>query len=63
LFEICEDLGSLGEDNSRVFFKEMILALENMHKSGISHRDIKLENILVDTNLQVKIADLGFASQ
>lgn len=33
-----------------------------MHKQGISHRDIKLENILLDNSLNIKIADLGFAT-
>lgn len=37
-----------------------------MHKKNISHRDLKPENILLESkdidNLEVKIADFGFAS-
>jgi serine/threonine protein kinase len=33
-----------------------------MHLNGISHRDMKPENILVDEILNIKIADFGFAS-
>jgi serine/threonine protein kinase len=32
LFEICEDLGLLGENNARVFFKEIVTAVDFMHK-------------------------------
>ena len=62
LFEICEDVVQMGENTARVFFKEIINAVDFMHKQGISHRDIKLENILLDNALNIKIADLGFAT-
>lgn len=62
LFEITEDLGSVGEDQARVMFREMLDAVNFMHKQGVWHRDLKLENVLVDENLNIKLADLGFAS-
>lgn len=39
----------------------MIDALDYMHGLRCVHRDLKLENILVDDNLDLKIADFGFA--
>ena len=36
--------------------------MAHLKKFGISHRDIKLENILVDEGFKLKLADFGFAS-
>jgi MAP/microtubule affinity-regulating kinase len=62
LFDLCQLLGGLGEDGGRFFFKQMVGAIEYMHSKKISHRDLKLENILVDRELNLKIADFGYAS-
>lgn len=40
----------------------MLDTLRYMHGVGVVHRDIKLENILVDEDLNFKLADFGFAT-
>merc|ERR1712166_492252 len=61
LFDLCQTMGTMGEDNGRFFMHQMIDAIEYMHNLRCVHRDLKLENILVDDNLDLKIADFGFA--
>ena len=40
----------------------MIDTLLYINEKGIAHRDIKLENMLIDADYQLKFADFGFAS-
>lgn len=49
----------LKEDLAKYFFKQIIEALNYIHKKNIVHRDIKLDNILLDHHGNVKIGDFG----
>jgi serine/threonine protein kinase len=40
----------------------MLDALEYVHSKGYCHRDLKLGNVLMDENYQLKLADFGYAS-
>lgn len=61
LFDFCQSMGAMGEDAGRFFFHQMLDTLEHMHSKKVVHRDLKLENILLDDNLNLKVADFGFA--
>jgi serine/threonine protein kinase len=67
LFDLCQTIGGangFGEVAGRHLFRQLIGAIEHMHKRDIAHRDIKLENVLVDTqDMTLKVADFGYASQ
>lgn len=51
----------MGEDAGRFFLLQLLDSLNYMHERQIVHRDLKLENILIDDNLNLKVADFGFA--
>jgi len=50
------------EPEAKKIFKQLLEALEYCHKRDISHRDIKLENIILDHSNNVKLIDFGFAT-
>ncbi|XP_039964545.1 chromosomal serine/threonine-protein kinase JIL-1 [Bactrocera tryoni] len=45
----------------RIYIAEVVLALEHLHKLGIIYRDIKLENILLDGQGHIVLADFGLS--
>ena len=49
------------EDISRKLFFDLLKAVEICHKSGITHGDIKLQNVLFNSNFNIKLIDFGFA--
>lgn len=53
--------GSLKESECRRMFKELLSAIEYIHKMNIVHRDLKCENILLSKKNSIKLADFGFA--
>lgn len=67
---VCQE-SPLNEQEAHFVFWQMLDALSYMHSKNIIHRDIKLENILVDKVVQssedklyaIKVADFGFSKQ
>ncbi|KAI9485501.1 MAG: kinase-like domain-containing protein [Benjaminiella poitrasii] len=63
LFDALSRHGRFDEFQVRSWFLQLLDAIQYCHLLGIIHRDLKLENILLDENDNVKICDFGFARQ
>ncbi|GAA5964916.1 hypothetical protein JCM10213_001458, partial [Rhodosporidiobolus nylandii] len=55
--------GRLSIPEARRVFGQLCLGVGYLHAEGVVHRDLKLENVLLDEWCNVKIADLGFARE
>ncbi|XP_012937201.1 serine/threonine-protein kinase SIK3 homolog [Aplysia californica] len=54
--------GRMNEREARRKFQQIVSAVAYCHSHGIVHRDLKAENLLLDANLNIKIADFGFSN-
>ncbi|KAL8942210.1 MAG: hypothetical protein Q9216_001786 [Gyalolechia sp. 2 TL-2023] len=52
----------LKDNAARKLFAQLISGVGYLHKKGIVHRDLKLENLLLDRNKNIIITDFGFAN-
>ena len=62
MFDAMQSQMKFTEAEAARIMHQLLLTLNHMHAQDIIHRDLKLENILIDDNLDLKVADFGFAT-
>lgn len=55
LYDYVSSHGPLDETEVRRLFRQIVSAVYYFHKHGVAHRDLKLENILLDRNMDAKV--------
>ena len=53
----------LSEEESLKYFHQLINALFYLHSQNIAHRDIKIDNMLLDRNRDLKLVDFGLSTK
>lgn len=61
LFHHLDIQGAFHEDQAMFFAASVLLALEFLHSKNMVYRDLKPENLLLDAQGYIKVADFGFA--
>lgn len=62
LFHQAAGKGRLTEDSARFYFRQLISAVKHCHSRGVFHRDLKLDNLLIDENGNLKVSDFGLSA-
>ncbi|XP_011361609.1 serine/threonine-protein kinase MARK2-like [Pteropus vampyrus] len=63
LYSYLEGCGRMLEHEAQGIFRQLISAVHYCHQRGIIHRDLKPQNILLDADLNVKLADFGLSNE
>ncbi|KAJ0050911.1 hypothetical protein NL108_009899 [Boleophthalmus pectinirostris] len=63
LFDYIIAKDRLSEEETRVFFRQIVSAIAYVHSQGFAHRDLKPENLLIDGDHNLKLIDFGLCAR
>uniref|UniRef100_A0A2K6AGI7 Serine/threonine-protein kinase SIK3 n=1 Tax=Mandrillus leucophaeus TaxID=9568 RepID=A0A2K6AGI7_MANLE len=63
VFDYLVSHGRMKEKEARAKFRQIVSAVHYCHQKNIVHRDLKAENLLLDAEANIKIADFGFSNE
>ncbi|KAJ8280712.1 hypothetical protein GJAV_G00058070 [Gymnothorax javanicus] len=63
VFDYLVSHGRMKEKEARAKFRQIVSAVHYCHQKNIVHRDLKAENLLLDADSNIKIADFGFSNE
>uniref|UniRef100_A0A672PE86 MAP/microtubule affinity-regulating kinase 3 n=1 Tax=Sinocyclocheilus grahami TaxID=75366 RepID=A0A672PE86_SINGR len=63
VFDYLVSHGRMKEIEARAKFRQIVSAVHYCHQKNIVHRDLKAENLLLDADANIKIADFGFSNE